>query len=471
VAARATGSRFDRLSNADLTMMLTDRGAVPMNTGAILVLDDGGRPSPTELRALLADRVANIPRLRQRVRRLPPGCGLPIWVDDADFRLEDHLDGRELGGGGAPLGLLDIAGALVCERLPVGRPPWRAALVTDPSTGVVRALVVIVHHVMADGLGGLATLSALADPGLPRRSVGFPRTGPTYGALALDASYHWGRRLASLPVELRRGFSGLRELGAGQGHPPRAGSTSITRPTSGRRHLGWVEIPLTGAVDAAHVAGGTVNDVVLAAIGGALMQLLARRGEGPEYLVVSVPVSGRAAADLDHLGNQTGVRPVRLPLVADDLARLHAVVGITRAAGGVSRASSSGPLGLAFRLVARLGLFAWFVEHQRLVDTFETNLRGPAAALQLGGHPVTTIIPMAVNPGNVGVSFDVLSYAGSLGITVVADPLVVPDLDLLTGFLAESLARLCARQRPSDHDISRTSVRVPGADEAPVSGR
>ena len=149
--------------------------------------------------------------------------------------------------------------------------------------------------------------------------------------------------------------------------------------------MSTVETPLTEVASAAHAADGTVNDVVLAAVGGALMRLLAERGERPPSLVVSVPVSGRAAADLDHLGNRTGVRPVRIPLIADDRARLHAVAGITRAAAGAPRASSSGPLGVAFRLLARLGLFAWFVDHQRLVDTFETNLRGPVERLSIGG--------------------------------------------------------------------------------------
>ena len=80
------------------------------------------------------------------------------------------------------------------------------------------------------------------------------------------------------------------------------------------------------------------------------------------------------------------------------------------------------------------------------MDTFETNLRGPLERLSIGGSPVTAVIPMAVNPGNVGVSFDILSYAGTLGITIVADPEVVPDLDPLTRFLSQTLARLCAPQ-------------------------
>jgi diacylglycerol O-acyltransferase / wax synthase len=195
-------------------------------------------------------------------------------------------------------------------------------------------------------------------------------------------------------------------------------------------------------VSAAHEAGGTVNDVVLAAIAGALMRLLAQRGEAPGWLVVSVPVSGRSSTDTEHLENATGVRPVAVPLIADDLERLRAVIKVTTSVANAPRASSAAPLGLAFRTLSRLGLFTWFVNHQRLVDTFATNLRGPAEPLYLAGSRIDRVIPVAVNPGNVSVSFDILSYAGTLGITVVADPHNVPELERLTRSLMRTLRML-----------------------------
>jgi hypothetical protein len=204
-----------------------------------------------------------------------------------------------------------------------------------------------------------------------------------------------------------------------------------------------VEVPLAGVVSAAHQARGTVNDVVLAAIAGALKQLLAQRGEAPGWLVVSVPVSGRSSTDTEHLENATGVRPVAVPLIDDDRARLRAVVQVTRSVASAPRASSAAPLGLVFRTLSRLGLFTWFVNHQRFVDTFATNLRGPAEPLSLAGSRIDRVIPVAVNPGNVSVSFDILSYAGTLGITVVADPHNVPDLEALTRSLEHILRGLC----------------------------
>jgi len=119
-AQRRPGSRFDRLSRPDLTMLLTDRGDVPMNTGAVLLLDGDDGPTVPELQTILVDRVPTVPRLGQRVHRPPPGCGLPVWVNATDFRLEDHVDCRELPHSTGLPGLLDLAAALVCER----RPHW-----------------------------------------------------------------------------------------------------------------------------------------------------------------------------------------------------------------------------------------------------------------------------------------------------------------------------------------------------------
>ena len=146
----------------------------------------------------------------------------------------------------------------------------------------------------------------------------------------------------------------------------------------------------------------------------------------------------------DRLGNNTGVRPIAVPTLVDDHARLAAIISLTRASRELARASSAGPLGLAFRVLSRLGLFQPFINHQRLVHTFETNMRGPVAPMSFGGHQVVAVVPAAVNPGNIGVSFDALSYAGVLTTTVVADPDIVPELDQLAHSLNAVYTRLAA---------------------------
>ena len=440
-AERFGGGRIDRIGPMDLTVLATDRGSVPMNIGAVLEFGTAGGPSLAAVRAVLAERVPTIPRLRQRLRRVPFGCCRPVWVDDPDFVLDRHLVERVWPAPGGDRQLLDVAAELLCQRLDTDRPLWRAWLVSDPVGGQA-ALILVLHHVLADGLGGLAILDALADPGLPAPTLTFPQRPPRWRELAVDAAHERMRAASTLPTRLRRGLAGLRELGLGPSRPRLIEKTSLNRPTSKRRRLATVTVPLADTVTAAHRAGGTVNDVVLAAVTGALLTELRARGEHPARLVVSVPVSGRPSATTDRLGNNTGVRPIAVPTLADDNARLAEIISLTRTSRKLARASSAGPLGLAFRALSRLGLFQTFIEHQRLVHTFETNMRGPTEPLSFGGHRVSAVVPAAVNPGNIGVAFDALSYAGVLSVTLVTDPDIVDELDRLTHSLSAVYARL-----------------------------
>lgn len=436
----------ERVSPNDLTNLAVDHGPVPMNIAAVLVVEGAATLTFPDLRSLLGDRLTRIPRMRQRLVRAPLGCGRPYWVDDAGFDLERHLRMVELTGVQTlarepDARLLNAAAELVCRRLPHDRPLWNATWVTGLDDGTA-ALVLVVHHVLADGLGGLAVLGALADEGAEAATSHFPSTPPGWRQLGQDA---WGARARALHG-IREGLSGsvagLRELGLAGHRPTLAPATSLNRPTGPRRRLTTVAVALDDVVDLAHARGCTVNDVVLTAIVGAMAGTLRLRGEHPSELVVSVPISSRAATTADQLGNQTGVVPMSLPTSPDPHERLARVAAISRERRSGPRGASAAPMGLAFRVVARLGLFQPFINRQRFVNTFVTNVRGPAAPLSLGGHRVSAVIPVAVNPGNVGASFDVLSYAGRLSVTVVADPDVVPDQDQLTRLLSDELARL-----------------------------
>ena len=291
-ATEHAARRMDRIGPMDLTIVAADRGSVPMNIGAILEFDAPGGPSLASVEELLSARVPTIPRLRQRLRRVPIGCGRAVWVDDPDFRLDRHLIHREWPPPGGDRELLDVAAELLCQRLPTDRPLWLACLLADP-VGRRTALVLVLHHVLADGLGGLAILAALADPGIQVPSRAFPQPPPPRSEMAVDAARGKIRAAATLPARLRRSRAGLRELGLGPTRPHLVEKTSLNRPTSNRRRLAAVTAPLADIVAAAHRAGGTVNDVVLAAVTGALIGELHARGEHPSRLVVSVPVSGR----------------------------------------------------------------------------------------------------------------------------------------------------------------------------------
>jgi WS/DGAT/MGAT family acyltransferase len=339
-------------------------------------------------------------------------------------------------------GLVDAAVEEVVRRLPRDRPLWRTVIYAD-TVGRARGLVVVMHHVLADGIGGLAVLAELVDTGADDTpaSQGAPDPrSPHRRQLVRDA---WARRwsaIRSSPGTLRGLVAGLRELG---GVPRQnAGRSSLLQPTSPRRRAEVVEVDLAPVVDAAHAHGATVNDVLLVAVSGALRSLLHARGEQLNEVLISVPVSGRPAASSADLGNQVGVLPVAVPLVDDPAVRLAAVrEQRARLGRSAPRASSSAVLSVLFRGLATLGIFQWFVRRQRLVHTFLTNLRGPAEPVALAGGRIRRLVPIATVPGNVTVSFDVLSYGGRLLISVVYDPDQMADHALLRDALALELGR------------------------------
>ncbi len=193
---------------------------------------------------------------------------------------------------------------------------------------------------------------------------------------------------------------------------------------------------------AAHARDATVNDLVVTAVTGALVALLERRGERVRELVVSMPVSRRRQDSAGVLGNSTGVVPVRVPAVADAEVRLAALVAQERRVRSSGRGGSAAVLTPVFRGLAAVGAFQAFIDHQRLVHTFVTNVRGPGERLRLAGSDVVAVVPVATNPGDVTVSFDVMSYAGTLGITLVSDPLRVPEAPWLAGTLDDELTAL-----------------------------
>jgi diacylglycerol O-acyltransferase / wax synthase len=151
---------IERLGIDDLTYLAT--GPSSSNLGVVLELD-GPAPPLDVLLAALAPRVAAIPRLRQRIRRLPRGCGRPIWVDDPAFDLRQHVSVRTLAADVDGAALASLAATAVAARLPFTRPLWAMTLVTGPDPAGPAGLIVVVHHVLTDGIGGLAVLAALAD--------------------------------------------------------------------------------------------------------------------------------------------------------------------------------------------------------------------------------------------------------------------------------------------------------------------
>jgi diacylglycerol O-acyltransferase / wax synthase len=438
----AARSPVDRASPEDMMQLAVDVGPAPMNVGAALVLATGPGFSVAQAQRLLGERIRAVPRLRQRLRRAPPGCGRPFWADDPAFDLRYHVRQRPCPLPGDERALLQVAVAVTGEPLSRSRPLWSATFVTGLAGGGT-GLVLVMNHVLADGIGGLAVLAGLVDgiPGRPRgdsRAASFPVPAPRVRALAADAWAARARGLAHPARSARAIRQGLTELG-GARPPRRLPPTSLNRPVGPRRRIDVVAADLAAVSALGHACGGTVNDVILAAVAGALRDLLASRGEHLALVMASVPVSARPAAAAGQLGNQVGVMPVALPADGGLAGRVTRIAAITRDRKSAARGTSAALLGPLFRLLAAAGLLRWFFGRQRLIHTFATNLRGPAEPVTFAGAPVQAVIPIPAMTGNVTVTFAALSYAGTLRITVMSDPGRVPDVAVLTSALRREL--------------------------------
>ena len=431
-----TSHPAERVSTDDLMSLATEGGTTPMQVGAVLMLDARERCDPRLVADAIAHRVSAVPRLRQRLVPVPWGCGRPVWVDDGDFTVTDHFYVVRCPDPGGEPGVLEVAAERLLTRLPRDRPLWAATLVTNVGQGCA-ALIIVFHHVLADGMGGLAVLASLVDGAAEGQDTLFPRPMPSRPRLAVEAAADRLRSVRGSPAVLRRmggAASQLRPLFS----TPLAHS-SLNTATGGRRRLATVHVELNQVRDAAHAHRATVNDVVLSAIATALHGLLLIRGEETDQFVISVPFSARREASVSDLGNQSGVVPLSVSGVGDPVRRLESLAERTRAARQAPPGASTALLSPFFRLLAATGLYRRFIDRQRMIHTFVSNMRGPENRLSFLGCPITRVIPLSGTTGNITVSFAVLSYAGDLTITLICDPDTCPELSELRVMIEDEL--------------------------------
>ena len=426
------------LTAADVVELVTDVGPAPMNIGVALELSTVPLDA-AELAAEVARRLATIPRLRQRLMIRGRGRR-PSWVEDGQLDISRHVR-VAAADPGEPDPVLTAAARMVASPLPQDRPLWAATVVTG-AAGAALGVVVVMHHVVADGIGGLAVLAELVDPD--------PTAGPVPTASGLHRAARPAMTTSPGPREQADGRSLCPHLRAALlrvrgeiGRSPLAPRCTLNAPTGPRRNLAVVERDLAALSSTAHRHGATVNDALLVVVTGAMARLLVGRGQGrPPALVVSVPVSSRAMTTSTDLGNRVGAMLVRVPLDGSSGSRLDRTSRLTRARKTQARGPSASFLGPLFRVLAAAGAFRWFINRQRFVNSFLTNVHGPGAVRHLMGAPIRRIVPVTVTPGNVGVAFAAISYCGKLTIAVIADPDVVPEIDMLAAAVETELAMI-----------------------------
>src|SRR5262245_4533616 len=446
---------ISRLSWADLNNLAVEAEDTQMHQMALATLeraplvDVNGRLRIEQLRAHVAARLDRVPELRRILCR--PGLlrGRPIWVDDPHFRIENHVLHATVNGGLA--GAVAYAEREMSVLMDRSRPLWRISLL-DCHDEDRLALVVKVHHALADGraminiLGQVFDLEAQPFDG-PRFNF-VPTVPPTTAELLRDSLRlkvasltKWSRRVAHPVAAIRSAaqvVSALaEELRSGRGAP----ITSLNVPIGRTRLLAAKRIPLEEVRSVAHRNGVTVNDVFLYLVATGLRRVLAARGELASGMSVraSVAVSSRRAQDSTS-GNHAGGVIVQLGLDIESPTEFLAAVSAAAARAKTTQLPvvSTGLM----VLLTRTGITRSYIRRQHMINVLTTNLAGPPVPLYFAGARIFD--PVAIPPiaGNVTTSFAALSYANSLAISVVADGDSWPDLQVLDAGLHEDWTEL-----------------------------
>jgi diacylglycerol O-acyltransferase len=317
-------------------------------------------------------------------------------------------------------------------RLDRNRPLWRMAFVSGLASGEV-GVVVVVHHAMADGAAGAALAVALLDSGpaqprLPtsRQPAPSPRPHELIRAAAVDRLAQL-RRLVSRMSHRRTHRSDLRETFTAL--RSRAPDIGLPSPPAEARTTASASWPLETVRAAGHAHTATVNDVMLAAVATGMRRLLTEQGRPTRGLVlrVSVPVAGARGSR-----NAGGTTPLVVPLPADvtDPVRLLRGVSAGTRLAKVARDRAypgvfAAPL-MPLTLV-RLGI-RWMTRHSAaLINLYVTNVPGPHRELWFAGARLRAAYPLPPLIAGVPLAVGVLSYAGSLTLTVTAAPGVAVD--------------------------------------------
>jgi diacylglycerol O-acyltransferase len=474
-------SHEDRLSILDHFFLSTEGPNTPMHMAVMLVLESGpltckpGEIDLGRLRAHVASRLHRVPRFRQRLS-LTPLAGRMRWVDDTRFRLENHVRRVRLSTAGGERALKRGAAEVLSQPLDRRRPLWEL-WVLDGWSSERFAVVTKIHHCMADGVGGVeqlcALLSAAADEPAapapdwsPRRSPGLldllGEQASDLAQLGADAAGLLGAALSDPAVaagRVRRGAQALAEGARSLVRPARL--TPINREVGPDRRVEWLSTPLAELRLIKRRFGGTLNDVVLATVTGALRRYLSRRGMRFDRgeIRAAVPVSMRDPNS--SWGNQVSVWFLPLPLEeTDPQTRL---TRIQEATARLKEDRNARELHSVLRLADVLGptvpdAGAYFLRQLLPFNVIVTNVPGPQFPLFMNGARLEAAYPSVPLFENQGLGIALFSYDGLLFWGFLADPEIVPDLQEVAYAVAVSFCELLARAAGEE------PVTLPGAE-------
>ncbi len=456
------GAHLDRLTAVDASFLTNESATSHMHVGAILIFE-GPPPRYVDLVEHVRGRLSQVPRFRQRLVVPPLEAGRPLWADDVNFNLTYHIRHTALPEPGGEEELRRLAGRVFSQQLDRSKPLWELWL----AQGLERdrfAILTKTHHAMVDGISGvdIGTVlfdlepmpepAAVEDGWVPRPS---PSTAELVGRGAID--------LAVAPVKLAEravdavlhpehaakrvveALEGVSEVVGAFADP--APDVPLNQPIGPHRRFVWARSELATFKRIKDALGGTVNDVVLAVVTGALRGWLHERSirtEGLELRAL-VPVSIRAEDEHGQLGNRIAAMRGPLPVYVEDPVRRLRVVseemeGLKRSkqalgAEVISRFNDFAPPTLLAQ-AARINFST------RLFNLIVTNVPGPQIPLYVLGRELEEVFPVAFLPQNHALAVAIMSYNGRIGFGLLADYDSMEDVEAIGRGIGESLAEL-----------------------------
>jgi WS/DGAT/MGAT family acyltransferase len=459
---------MDRLTSIDAGFLAQEREGSHMHIGAVLIFE-GPAPTSEEFREHIGSRLHLVPRYRQKLVFPRLQMGRPLWIDDPGFNLDYHVRHTALPKPGSIENLRALTGRVFSQRLDRTKPLWEIWLIEGLEDDRL-ALINKTHHSLVDGVSGVDLTTVLFDLDREPAEVPAPEQawepGPEPSEAevvaqgvkeAIKAPFGIAERAlraAANPSGTAESLKGTAE-GAGEvlwGTVSRAPECPLNQPIGTHRRVLWIDAQLAELKQIKNALGGTVNDVFLAVVSGALARWLHSRGVRTEGLELrgAVPVSVRTEDEQGGLGNKITIMVSRLPTYCPDPAERLRIVSEQM------RTLKESKQAMGAEAIARLEDFApptVFARASRLhfstrlYNVLVTNVPGPQFPLFLLGRELDEFIPVAFLAPNQALAIAVFSYNGAVKIGLIGDFDAMPDLDELGGQIKAATAELLETAR------------------------
>jgi diacylglycerol O-acyltransferase len=461
---------MERLSGMDAFFLYFETPTMHQQVTLAAVLDPSGMPggySFAAMRSHIANRLHLVPPFTRRLAQVPLRLHHPMWVDDPDFDLDNHVRRAAVVRPGGEEELAELVGQIASVPLDRARPLWEMWLLEGLADDRV-ALVAKMHHSTLDGVAGVEQMVNFFDLSADTVDLGPPPERhidavPSDAELLAAAAVSRVRGLVDVVPLVRRTASSITAVRRNRAEPnTNAGGTPLTGPDtvlngsiSGQRRVAFARVPMAEVKRIKNSYGATVNDVLLATCAGALRRYLEGRGEMPDRpLVAGVPVNVRTEDQSGLADNRVSAMFVPLPVQASDPDLRLKESMVAAAAAKEEHAMFGSDTLQAWAEVADPNVFDWLSNlysstgladrHRPAINLMISNIPGPNFPLYMAGAEMVRAYPMGQIIEGVGLNITMMSYTDSVDFGFIAAANLLPDVWDLAHAVEPSFSELAA---------------------------